>query len=153
MNWLSILDVPGLVSKSINTIIDRVLPDWNADADLKRDIEKMKLDMTKSLEQNIQKTVDGQLKINYAEIVSGNWWTRSWRPGISWVCTLSLGYTYLANPIGNWVLENFFETLTLLPNIPSENMFELIIAMLGMSGLRSFDKLKKKNKLADFGNN
>ena len=66
----------------------------------------------------------------------GNWFQSSWRPLIGWISGLSLGINYMVAPIcaGFGVM---------IPQADMSVMMPLMFGMLGIGGMRSFDKLKK----------
>jgi len=144
MSLLSLLDLPKMTSDIMNKVVDKLLPDWNKDADTVRTIEEIRVEVEAMLTKDIMEISKKHMDINLVE-AKGNWFQRSWRPGVAWISTLSLGYTYLLCPIGNWIIKVWFEGVELLPLIPSDNMLELIMVLLGMSGLRTYDKIKKIN--------
>ncbi len=81
------------------------------------------------------KQVMAQLAINQ-EDAKGNWFQSSWRPLIGWICGLSLGINYMVAPI----LGGFGITIN---QADMSVMMPLLLGMLGISGMRSFDKLNK----------
>ena len=66
----------------------------------------------------------------------GNWFQSSWRPLIGWICGLSLAINYMVSPI----MAGFGVDI---PQADMTVMMPLLFGMLGISGLRSFDKYKK----------
>ena len=66
----------------------------------------------------------------------GNWFQSSWRPLIGWICGLSLAINYMVSPI----MAGFGVDI---PQADMTVMMPLLYGMLGISGLRSFDKYKK----------
>lgn len=117
-----------------STVLDRFLPDPEAKANALREIMEMgaKMDLA-------------QLEVNKAEASNSSIFVAGWRPAIGWVCAFALAYTYLLMPLGIFVAGFIGEQyVTALLNAPSldGNLWELMFAMLGMAGLRSFDKLK-----------
>ena len=66
----------------------------------------------------------------------GNWFQSSWRPLIGWICGLSLGINYMVSPIAH----GFGITI---PQADMSVMMPLMFGMLGIGGMRSFDKAKK----------
>ena len=66
----------------------------------------------------------------------GNRFQSSWRPLIGWISGLSLGINYMVAPIcaGFGVM---------IPQADMSVMMPLMFGMLGIGGMRSFDKLKK----------
>ena len=65
----------------------------------------------------------------------GNWFQSSWRPLIGWICGLSLGINYMVSPIMAGFGVN-------IPQADMSVMMPLMFGMLGISGMRSYDKHK-----------
>ncbi len=63
-----------------------------------------------------------------------------WRPALGWVCALGLLFVFVGNPVIQWV------TGEPGPQMPTDIMLELVLAMLGLAGLRSFEKVSGKAK-------
>lgn len=59
------------------------------------------------------------------------------RPAIMWVCSLGFLFIFVINPILQWVWPNIGA-----PELPLDALMELTLAMLGLSGLRTIEKLK-----------
>lgn len=83
----------------------------------------------------------GQVEINKVEAANPQLFVAGWRPFIGWVCGVALGYTYIIAPFWAWVLVVWYPGV-LLPTLPTDNLFELVLAMLGLGGLRTFEKIK-----------
>ena len=76
-----------------------------------------------------------QIEINKAE-AKGNWFQSSWRPLVGWVCSISLMVNYMISPIcAGFGID--------IPQADMSVMMPLLLGLLGLGGLRSFDKLKK----------
>ena len=85
--------------------------------------------------------VQGQLDINKAEATNPNAFTSGWRPAIGWVCAAALAAQYIARPMLQWggiVAGHAWPTL---PGI-DDNLWQLMLGMLGLGGLRSYEKVK-----------
>ena len=65
----------------------------------------------------------------------GNWFQSSWRPLIGWICGLSMGINSMVSPI----MAGFGVTI---PQADMSVMMPLMFGMLGISGMRSYDKYK-----------
>ena len=80
--------------------------------------------------------LQSQIEINKNEANSEKVFAACARPFILWVCGVALLNNYIIRP---YVMAFFPEI-----NIPSVDnvLFELLLAMLGLSGMRSFEKLK-----------
>lgn len=110
------------------TIIDRLWPN-------KSEQERVDLASAVSL-------VQGQIVINTEEAKSTSIFVAGWRPFIGWVCGIALAYTYFIYPIANWVLALYHPEIT-PPKLDNGGMlYELMLGMLGLGGLRTFEKYK-----------
>ena len=63
------------------------------------------------------------------------------RPFILWVCGLGFLFAFVINPIIEWLAPEAGS-----PVLPLEVMMELTLAMLGLAGLRTVEKLQGKSK-------
>ena len=79
--------------------------------------------------------VQGQLDINKTEATNPSMLTSGWRPAIGWVCALAMCYQYLVRPF----ITAFYPALT-FPGL-DENLWQLMMGMLGLGGLRTFEKV------------
>ena len=82
-----------------------------------------------------------QSKVNEAEAQSSSLFVAGWRPAIGWVCALALLYQYIVVPVAMWAATwSGFD----LPRPPTldDVLWQLLFGMLGMGGLRTFEKMK-----------
>ena len=86
-------------------------------------------------EKHAQALAMEQIKVNIEE-AKGNWFQSSWRPLIGWICGLSLAINYMVSPI----LAGFG---IIIPQADMSVMMPLLFGMLGIAGMRSYDKTKK----------
>ena len=86
-------------------------------------------------ERHAQEIALQQIEVLKAD-AKGNWFQSSWRPLIGWICGLGLGINYLVSPIcaGFGII---------IPQADMSVMMPLLFGMLGLAGMRSFDKIKK----------
>jgi len=75
-----------------------------------------------------------QTEINKAEASNPSVFVSGWRPAIGWVCALAMGYQYLARPL----MVAFMPALA-FPGL-DDNLWQLMMGMLGLGGLRTFEK-------------
>ncbi len=85
--------------------------------------------------------VQGQLDVNRAEASSPSAFTSGWRPAIGWVCALALFAQYVGRPMLAWGGIVLGHPLPPLPGI-DDNLWQLMLGMLGLGGLRTFEKVK-----------
>ena len=61
------------------------------------------------------------------------------RPFLMWVCGLGFLFAFVINPILQWIAPELGS-----PDLPLDAMLELTLAMLGLAGLRTVEKLNGK---------
>ena len=110
------------------TAIDKIWPD-------KSEAQKAELAAAVTILQ-------GQMAINTEEAKSASVFVAGWRPFIGWVCGAALAYTYIGYPFLVWILSIWHPEIT-APKLGNDAMlYELMFGMLGMGGLRTFEKYK-----------
>ena len=120
---------------SVMDVAGRFLPeDKQKRAEAEREIEAK---LTESL-ANIDLA---NLKINEADAKSGNWFQSGWRPFIGWSCGFALAYTYVLQPILTFGLAQAGYLID-LPAVNLGEMMPVLMGMLGLGGLRSWEKVK-----------
>jgi|TARA_R100000781_G_scaffold31907_1_gene23333 hypothetical protein len=123
----------------VGDVVSRFLPeDKEAAAKAKREIEA---ELTKHLAQ-----IDlAQLEINKNEAASRNVFIAGWRPFIGWSCGVALAWTYVITPVLHFILAQT-GNLVELPAMDMSQMMPVLLGMLGLGGLRSFEKYKGISK-------
>lgn len=124
-----------------STLLDRILPDKQA-ADAAK-LELMKMAQQGDLAQlNADTTLaSGQLAINQVEAASTRLFVAGWRPFVGWICGLVLAFKYIGGPFLSMVFEAFGHPVA-LPNIPAEELWPVLLGLLGLSASRSVEKVK-----------
>jgi len=92
-----------------------------------------------------------QMDINLADAQStatgiGGIMQRSWRPLIGMSCALAIAWEYFLKQFIKFVLAAFSIEHAPLPELDMATLFPLVTALLGMAGLRSFEKSKNITK-------
>ena len=81
-----------------------------------------------------------QAEINKIEAAHRSTFVAGWRPAIGWVCAAGLAFPFLINPVLQWY------TGEPGPEMPTDDLTTLIMALLGLGGLRTVEKLSGKAK-------
>ncbi|MBC6444284.1 MAG: hypothetical protein GDA50_02465 [Alphaproteobacteria bacterium GM202ARS2] len=84
----------------------------------------------------------GQVQVNQVEAAHRSLFVAGWRPWIGWICGMGLLWAFVILPIVVWVNGMMGWQVT-MPPIQTDYLLELVMAMLGLSGLRSFEKMKR----------
>ena len=92
-----------------------------------------------------------QMDINLADAKSqatgiGGIMQRSWRPLIGMSCALAIAWEFVIKQFLVFVLAAFSVQHNPLPELDMSTLFPLVTALLGMAGLRSFEKSKQITK-------
>jgi hypothetical protein len=82
-----------------------------------------------------------QTEINKIEASHQSIFVSGWRPYIGWVCGMAIAWAFLVAPMLSWLLP-LTGVVAVVPPLQTEFLLELVFAMLGLGGLRTFEKLK-----------
>jgi len=93
----------------------------------------------KGKELDPKELIELQTKINEAEAKHRSIFVSGWRPSVGWISSLSFGYHFLIYPIIRTIYPD-----TEFPVLDTEPLFTVLMGMLGLGGLRTFEKLKGK---------
>ena len=124
----------GLIDNLIGPVaglLDKVIPDKDQAAALAHQIATMS-------ERHAQDLAMAQIAVNKEE-ANGNWFQSSWRPATAWVCVLGFMMNFLVSPIANAFGVD-------IPQADTSVMMPVLMGMLGLGGLRTFEKTKGINK-------
>lgn len=127
-----------LLVPAVTSIIDKLIPDADEAAKAK----------SRLLEMQIKGELDSvlaQLEINKAEAASGSAYASGWRPTIGYICAAGLTYNFIIYPFLIWYAARYMPGFT-PPPLLSDNLMELVMGMLGLASLRSFEKFKGVTK-------
>ena len=101
--------------------------------DLREAIKGKELDPNQILEL--------QTKINEVEAQHRSMFVAGWRPSVGWVCSLAFAYHFIGFPI----IRTIYPDVD-FPELDTEPLFTVLMGMLGLGGLRTFEKIKGKTK-------
>jgi len=88
----------------------------------------------------LQEINKAQLEVNKIEAGQTGLLVR-WRPFLGWVLSFAFGYHYLIQPFLIFIFAANGNTVD-LPTFDMNTMTTVLFGMLGMAGMRSFEKVK-----------
>ena len=122
-------------------VLDKIFPD-----PIQRDAAKLKLlelQQSGELAKLAAETelAKGQLAINQAEAASPRLWVSGWRPFVGWVGGAGLAYASILEPIARFVatIQGYTGAF---PALDTTITMQVLFALLGIGGMRSWDKYK-----------
>ena len=118
------LDIVGKLIDKVTDNVDRFTLDKEEKAKLITEINKAQLEVNKVEAGHTSKFVSG------------------WRPFTGWICATALGYHFILQPLLTFVLYTFGNEIV-LPTFDMTTLTTVLLGMLGLGGMRSFEKVKK----------
>jgi len=111
----------------VTSLLDKVIED----KDTKNNIA---FELATMAERHAQELAKGQLEVNKVEAAHKNLFVSGWRPAVGWCCCLALLYNTILSPILSIWLS--------VPEVDSSLLTPVLMGMLGMGAMRSFEKSK-----------
>ena len=99
-------------------------------------------ELLKGKEIDPQKLIELQAEINKIEAQHRTIFVAGWRPFIGWVCGVALAYNFILRDLLVW----FIGPEQVPPALQMEHLMTVLIGMLGLGGMRTFEKFKDKAK-------
>jgi len=93
-------------------------------------------------ERHAQELAKGQLAINAEEAKSRNIFIAGWRPFVGWTCGLALFVHFLFIPIADVVTAYLGYAPPSYPAFDMDTLMTVLLGMLGLGGLRTYEKQK-----------
>ena|SRR3990167_3930828 len=125
----------------LGSVLDKVIP--NA-----AEREKAKLEIQLKLAENETELVklfaaqdQGQIEINKEEAKSNSLFVAGWRPAVGWICAFGCAWAFILKPVLDWGVAAAGSTVA-LPVFQTGELMSLLLGLLGMGTLRTYEKFK-----------
>ena len=120
-------------------LLDKVIEDKDQKAKLAHELATMADRLAH--EQQL-----AQIAVNKEEAASGSIFKGGWRPFIGWVCGIAFFYHFVLNPIILFVIAIIGIEIPTLPEFQMNTLLTVLGGMLGIGGLRTYEKQKGLTK-------
>jgi len=120
----------GQILGAAAPILDKFIEDKDAKNKIKAELEQSMIGL-----QAAQAAANIEQSKHSSIFVAGA------RPAIMWVCCLGLLTNFFIMPLAEWAT-SIWAPDTPLPSLNSEELMSLTLALLGLGGMRSFEKSK-----------
>ena len=87
-----------------------------------------------------------QILTNREEAKSRSVFVAGWRPFIGWTCGVALAYHFIISPLILFAVAVAGLEIPALPAFDMDSLMTVLLGMLGLGGMRSFEKAKGLTK-------
>jgi len=122
------------IAESVIGVAGKVLDKFIEDKDLKTKLSH-------ELKSQIVSLDLAQAQTNIEQAKSSSVFIAGARPAIMWICAFGLGWQFIFQPITVWLFAVMDSDLV-LPIFETEGLMPLTLSLLGLGGMRSFEKYK-----------
>ena len=122
------------IADSVIGVAGKILDKFVEDKDLKTKLEAELKTQLVSLDL-------AQAQANIEQAKSPSIFVAGARPAIMWICAFGLGWQFVFQPVCVWAMAIWTPALA-IPIIPTEGLMTLTLSLLGLGGMRSFEKTK-----------
>ena len=123
----------------VSKILDKAIPDQ----DLKR---KLSHEIATMSEKHAQQLALAQIEVNAAEAASGSLFKGGWRPFVGWVCGVAFCYHFILQPVIIFIVAIIGVNIPDLPDFQMNTLLTVLGGLLGIGGLRTYEKQKGLTK-------
>lgn len=123
----------GEIATLAGDIINKFWPD-------KTQVEKDQIAAQMQLMLIQAQQTTAQTDTNKVEAASSSIFVAGWRPMVGWVCGLAFGVQYVFGPLGTWIASLLGHPV-IFPTMDFGTIFPILLGMLGLGGMRSYEKV------------
>jgi len=128
----------NLLIPAVTGLLDKFIPDADERQKLAHEIATMSQKMA-------HESALLQIEVNKEEAKHRSSFVAGWRPFIGWTCGLALAYHFILQPILTLILAIRGITID-LPVFDMSSLMTVLMGMLGLGGLRTYEKVKDKTR-------
>jgi len=118
----------------VTGLLDKFIEDKDQKAKLAHEIATL-------AERQAHEIATAQIAVNKEEAKSHSMFVAGWRPATGWICAIGLATNFLFVPICNFILTVTESPIT-VPPLDLSEMMPVLLGMLGLGGLRTYEKTK-----------
>lgn len=122
------------------TAIEKIWPDPSKRAEELFRLEQLKQQGDFALMKAQVDLLLGQIEVNKIEAQSSSLFVAGWRPFAGWIGGVAFAYASIVEPMARFAATVFFKYQGNYPEINTELTIQVLLGMLGLGLMRSFDK-------------
>ena len=123
----------------VTGLLDKFIEDKDQKAKLAHEIATMG-------EKHAQQLALAQIEVNKAEAASGSFFKGGWRPFVGWVCAVAFAYHFVIQPLLIFIFSYVGIEPPDLPQFQMNTLLTVLGGLLGIGGLRTYEKQKQLTK-------
>lgn len=135
------MGILGKILSEIASPITDLISEVVVDKDKKRELDFKLQELINQADQRYHEELMGQIEVNKTEAQHSSIFVAGWRPFIGWVGGVGLAYSFVLAPFIEFIARSN-GYLQEMPMPDANTLLTLVLAMLGVGGMRSFDKFK-----------
>ena len=116
----------------VTSLLDKFIPDADTKVKLAHEVATM-------AQNHAQELAKSQLEVNKVEAAHKSLFVAGWRPFIGWTCGLGMFGNFITIPFSNFILA-LLEYNIVIPLVPLETMMPVLMGMLGLGAMRTYEK-------------
>ncbi len=125
----------GDIISGVTKLVGKAIPDKDKAQDIQFKITELILNSGLA-----------QLEVNKVEAGHRSIFVAGWRPFIGWVCGVALLYHYIVRDWLVWGFSIWASNVPLPPEMDMGSLDTILLGMLGLGGLRTYEKFKGISK-------
>lgn len=119
----------------VASLLDKFIPDATEKQRLAAEIATM-------AERQAHEIALAQIDVNKVEAASNSIFKSGWRPAIGWVCGFAFAYHFVLQPLLIFVMTYLGHPVPELPEFDMASLMTVLGGLLGLGGLRTYEKTK-----------
>lgn len=142
-----IIDVVlGVIDGPLDKLLGRFFPSADDRQKAKLEIQAELIRQEGALQTKVLDLQQAQIEVNKVEAQSASMFVAGWRPAVGWTCVSAMAWQFVLQPFASFFLtiaQGIWEFSTPpIPVLDSSQMITVLLGMLGLGGLRTYEKIK-----------
>ena len=122
----------------VSALLSRVIPD-------KSERDRLAHEISTMAEVQAHQQIMAQIEVNKTEAAHKSLYVAGWRPFIGWSCGIAMAFNYIGVPVIETGSVLYGTPLSIDP-LDLEVMMPVLLGMLGLGGMRSYEKRNKVSR-------
>ena len=131
---------------NIDGILGRFFPSKEKAQEFKAQMEQELLKQEGEITKATLALQAAQIEVNKVEAASSSLFVAGWRPFIGWVCGGAFAWQFAGHPLVTYFISLYAiksgVVLPPLPQLDADQLYPVLMGMLGLGSMRTFEKLK-----------